>query len=58
MTTALKNREEMFDLGLAVVDLSLLEWKGTIDNADHITEEELIKIGIDMKKFDNATNLS
>ena len=58
MTTALKNREEMFDLGLAVVDLSLSEWKRTINDEDHITEEELIKIGIDMEKFDNVTNLS
>ena len=58
MTTALKNREEMVDLGLAVVDLSLSEWKRTINDEDHITEEELIKIGIDMEKFDNTTNLS
>ena len=48
----------MFDLGLAVVDLSLSEWKRTINDEDHITEEELIKIGIDMEKFDNVTNLS
>ena len=58
MTTAVKSREkEMFDYGLAIVDLSLSEWKGTIDDEDHITEEELIKIGKDMEKFDNATNL-
>tara|TARA_Y100000361_G_C10980832_1_gene248960 strand:- start:246 stop:425 length:180 start_codon:yes stop_codon:yes gene_type:complete len=58
MTTALRNREkEMFDLGLAAVDLSLSEWKGTINDEDHITEEELIKIGKDMEKFDNDTNL-
>ena len=57
MTTALRNREkEMFDLDLAV-DLSLSEWKGTINDEDHITEEELIKIGKDMEKFDNDTNL-
>ena len=54
----LRNREkEMFDLGLAAVDLSLYEWKGTINDEDHITEEELIKIGKDMEKFDNDTNL-
>ena len=47
----------MFDLGLAAVDLSLSEWKGTINDEDHFTEEELIKIGKDMEKFDNDTNL-
>ena len=46
----------MFDLGLAAVDLSLSEWKRTINDEDHI-EEELIKIGKDMEKFDNDTNL-
>ena len=37
MTTALKNRErEMFDYGLAILDLSLSEWKRTINDEDHM----------------------
>jgi hypothetical protein len=56
MTDAIKDKKEMYDLGLAVIDLSYSEWVSTKDRKDQLTEVELIKIGEDMELFDIKSN--
>jgi len=56
MTNAIEDKKEMFDLGLAVVGLSLSEWESTKTDKDKLTEAELIKIGEGMELFDSKSN--
>lgn len=56
MTDAIKDKKEMFDLGLAVVGLSFSEWESTKTDKDQLTEAELIKIGEGMELFDSNSN--
>ncbi len=56
MTNAIEDKKEMFDLGLAVVGLSLSEWESTKTDKDQLTEAELIKIGEGMELFDSKSN--
>jgi len=56
MTNAIEDKKEMFDLGLAVVGLSLSEWESTKTDKDQLTEAELIKIGEGLELFDSKSN--
>jgi len=56
MTNAIEDKKEMFDLGLAVVGLSLSEWESTKTDKDQLTEAELIKIGEGLELFDSKSD--